>query len=129
MLKSSPCDIVSSARPNTPSKANDLNGLRLSYVAAMNDPRSHTLPMQMVSCKHLPQISPVPKVMVTSSCGGSWPSIGAVPSQLTSRHVGDCDWMKRSWTAQASLLQSSAGTMRLPEPVSKTTEKVWTGEP
>merc|ERR1719329_1706327 len=95
----------------------------------MNEPRSQTLPIQMLSCKQRPQISPVPKVIVTSSRGAACAQSAALPSQLTSFTVEECDSSNFSCAWHASLLQSFAGTSKFPDPVSKTTANVWAGLP
>mmetsp|Transcript_61727 Transcript_61727/g.175313 ORF Transcript_61727/g.175313 Transcript_61727/m.175313 type:complete len:256 (-) Transcript_61727:218-985(-) len=127
MLKELPWDMLGRARPRTPSKANDAKGCELSSVEAMKAPSEHAAPTQMTSLKQRPVMCPVPKVMVIPSVSAPWYT--SWPSQLTCFTVDDlCSW---NWLCivQALLPQPSPGTMRLPLPVSNTTEKLWCGVP
>merc|ERR1719313_272195 len=66
-LKCGPSDICGRLNPKIPSKGTKLKGSSDSSVAATKLPWVQMFPTQILSLMKTPLISPVPKVMVTTS--------------------------------------------------------------
>mmetsp|Transcript_48160 Transcript_48160/g.148760 ORF Transcript_48160/g.148760 Transcript_48160/m.148760 type:complete len:229 (+) Transcript_48160:143-829(+) len=130
MLNSGPCDIFGNASPKTPSKLKEVKGSSVSSVAPTKRTLVQRLPMQTSSCRKTPLISPVPKVMVTTS--RSPPRSTALSgwsAKATSIALWEPEASKRLCVVHASSLQAFEGSSRFPLPVSKTTRNSCGGFP
>mmetsp|Transcript_87580 Transcript_87580/g.272177 ORF Transcript_87580/g.272177 Transcript_87580/m.272177 type:complete len:233 (+) Transcript_87580:282-980(+) len=130
MLKCGPSDICGRLSPRMPSKGTRLKGSSDSSVAATKSPCVQMLPTQMSSLMKTPLISPVPKVMVTTSRS---PPRSTAPSgwsaKATSTALEERDASKRLCEVHASSVHCLEGKSRFPLPVSKTTRKRCGGLP
>merc|ERR1719238_2528555 len=125
-LKLSPSLICGSASPRIPSNGTSENGSSDSLVDATKLPLAQMSPTQILSLTKTPLVSPVPKVIVTTSRS---------PSGLTAASgwsakaiwvaVFDFFGLYRLCDVHASSEQLVEGNKRLPDPVSKTTRKGW----
>merc|ERR1719454_1337830 len=123
-LKASPSLICGSARPRMPSKGTREKGSSDSLVEATKSPVAQMSPTQILSLTNTPLVSPVPKVMVTTSRSPSgfttasgW-SANAICCALV-----DFFGSYRLWDVHASSEQLVDGSSKLPDPVSNTTRK------
>merc|ERR1719408_545369 len=109
-----------------PSKGTKEKGSSDSLVDATKSPCAQMSPTQMLSFTKTPLVSPVPKVIVTTSRSPS----GLTASSGWSANAiwtADADFfgLKRLCDVHASSEQLVDGNKRLPDPVSKTTRKGW----
>mmetsp|Transcript_81289 Transcript_81289/g.174004 ORF Transcript_81289/g.174004 Transcript_81289/m.174004 type:complete len:205 (-) Transcript_81289:355-969(-) len=117
-------------KPRMPSKGTRLKGSSDSCVAATKLPCVQMLPMQMSSFTKTPLISPVPKVMVTTSRSPPFATaLSGVSAKATSTALVERDASKRLCEVQASSEHCLEGSSRFPLPVSKTTSNSCGGEP
>mmetsp|Transcript_20021 Transcript_20021/g.58133 ORF Transcript_20021/g.58133 Transcript_20021/m.58133 type:complete len:205 (-) Transcript_20021:278-892(-) len=130
--KCGPSAICGKERPRMPSKGTKLNGSSLSSVAATKFALQQTLPCpkQTLSRTYTPLISPVPKVIVTTSRVPSAPTgVSGLSAKAICAAVALTPASKRLWFVQASEEHSREGRSKLPLPVSYTTMKLCGGLP
>mmetsp|Transcript_6656 Transcript_6656/g.12062 ORF Transcript_6656/g.12062 Transcript_6656/m.12062 type:complete len:254 (-) Transcript_6656:202-963(-) len=129
-LKCGACDICGRPNPKMPSNGTRLKGCSVSSVTAIKLPWVQMSPRQMWSFMNTPLISPVPKVMVTTSRSpfGLTSSSGA-SAKATLMAVREDELLKRRCILHASLAQAVDGMMRFPLPVSNTTSNSCGGVP
>merc|ERR1719450_1721801 len=129
-LKCGPSDICGKLNPKIPSKGTRLKGSSDSSVEATKLPCVQMLPTQILSLMKTPLISPVPKVMVTTSRSPPLSTgLSGSSAKAISTAVFDKAGSNRLCEVQASSVQCFVGSSRLPLPVSKTTMNSWAGEP